>query len=233
MKIGILEAGHLPDEMSKQFGAYPDMCAKMLAGNGFEFEAFAVVDGIFPDSVTSADGWLITGSRHGSYEALDWIAPLEDFIREAYAKSIPLVGICFGHQVLAQALGGVVEKFEGGWSVGPTEYQLQGSDSPVSVIAFHQDQVVKRPKDAKVIGSTPFCAYAMLAYGNKALSIQPHPEFSDAFYEALVEARGRGLIPQELLIKAAEKMGTPLSSAWIFQQFAEFFKQPRATTVAQ
>ncbi len=228
MKIGILEAGHVLSALSEEFGSYPEMFASFLAGYGFEFETYSVVDGIFPQSATSADGWLITGSRYGAYEDLDWIEPLEVLIRDAYARSIPIVGVCFGHQILAQALGGVVEKFDGGWSVGPTDYRLEGVENPVSVMAFHQDQVVKPPKDAKVIGSTPFCENAVLVYGNKALSIQPHPEFSDDFFAALLEKRGRGLIPQDLLDSAADKIGVPLSGDWVSDQMAAFFKQPRA-----
>ena len=68
---------------------------------------------MFPEGIHDADGWLITGSRHGAYEDHPWIPPLEEFIRDAYAAQVPLVGICFGHQIIAQAMGGKVEKYQG------------------------------------------------------------------------------------------------------------------------
>jgi GMP synthase-like glutamine amidotransferase len=78
----------------------------------------------FPKDIHDCDGWLITGSRFGAYEDHPFIPPLEDFIRAAYAAHVPVVGICFGHQIIAQAMGGKVEKYAGGWSVGPTEYNF-------------------------------------------------------------------------------------------------------------
>ena len=97
MKIGILQTGHVPAELTERHGEYPAMFEAMLAGNGFTFESWAVVDNDFPASIHSADGWLITGSRHGAYEDHPWIAPLEAFIRAAYAAEVPMAGICFGH----------------------------------------------------------------------------------------------------------------------------------------
>ena len=140
MKIGILQCGRSPAMLVSKFGDYDDMCISLL-GMQFETAVYAVLDNDFPDSVQDADGWLISGSRFGVYEDHDWIPPLEDFLRTAYARSIPIVGICFGHQILAQALGGKVEKYSGGWSVGLVEYQMEGAEDPVPINAFHQDQV--------------------------------------------------------------------------------------------
>ena len=128
MKIGILQTGLAPAELAAQSGEYPEMFADLLKGHGFDFASWAVVNGDFPSGPEAADGWLITGSRHGAYDDLPWIAPLEELIRGIVAQERPLVGICFGHQIMAQALGGKVEKFKGGWSVGPTQYTF-GKDN--------------------------------------------------------------------------------------------------------
>ncbi len=94
------------------------------------------MDGIFPAGVKAADGWLVTGSKFGVYESHDWIGLLEEFLREAYAGNVPIVGICFGHQILAQALGGKAEKFKRGWSVGVEAYSLDGHCEEARLIAW-------------------------------------------------------------------------------------------------
>ena len=126
MKIGILQTGHAPDALIDDTGDYDEMFRDLLGGHGFTFATFAVVDGQFPDSAKDADGWLITGSRHGAYDDLPWIPPLEDLIRDIHARGLPLIGVCFGHQIIAQALGGKVEKFKGGWAIGRTTYDQGG-----------------------------------------------------------------------------------------------------------
>lgn len=227
MKIGILQTGHITPELAEDFAAYPKMFEQLLDGNDFTFESWAVVDGQFPADIHTADGWLVTGSKHGAYEDLPWIAELEDFLRDAYAAAVPIIGICFGHQVLAKALGGRVEKFEGGWSVGRTRYQMEGMPEGVSLMAWHQDQVTKLPDEARVIGSSPFCENAMLAYGDKALTIQPHPEFRPDFVEGLIRTRGKGVVPDPLLEEAGASLDAPLSDRSIAEQMAAFFKKPR------
>ncbi|MFD0987966.1 type 1 glutamine amidotransferase [Methyloligella solikamskensis] len=222
MKIGILETGHTPDEIRGSQGDYDDLFRAFLADKGLEFETYPVVDGVFPDSPNEADGWLITGSKHGAYEDHPWIPPLEEFIRAAYADSIPVVGICFGHQIVAQALGGKVVKFDGGWSVGATEYHLKGGEE-ARLIAWHQDQVVELPPEAEVEGYSEFCRYAVLRYGDKALTIQPHPEFTPTFSRALLEARGSTL-PYDIAENAAASFDLPLDREAFSEQIADFFR---------
>ena len=225
MKIGILQTGLVPDGMAEKTGEYPDMFARLLANQGFEFESWAVVDGVFPKGPEEADGWLITGSRHGVYEDHAWLPPLRDLIRAIYASERPLVGVCFGHQVIAQALGGTVEKFAGGWSVGPTRYRF--GDQERLIHAWHQDQVITLPEGAEVVAESDHCRYAALLYPGHAYTVQPHPEFNDAYAGALLRERGPGVVPQADLDAASSQLGTPLDSALIAEQFATFFKQGR------
>lgn len=225
MKIGILQAGHAPEALVENLGDYDAMFQKLLGGHGFEFETFNVVDMEFPDSIDMADGWLITGSKHGAYEDHAFIPPLEDLIRSVKSSGQPMIGVCFGHQIIAQALGGIVEKFDGGWSVGRTEYQM--GDDTVAVNAWHQDQVIKRPEGAKVIASSDFCENAALVYDDQIWTIQPHPEFSASFVHGLITTRGRGLVPEDQLAAATNILNDPNDSPEIGQKMATFFKQER------
>ncbi|MDA5093964.1 type 1 glutamine amidotransferase [Aliiroseovarius sp. KMU-50] len=222
MKIGILQAGHSPDEMRDGVGDYGELFTKLLDGHGFEFKIFSVVDGEFPSGIDVADGWLITGSKFGAYEDHDWIPPLEDLIRDIRTADLPLVGVCFGHQIIAQALGGKVEKFSGGWSVGNTEYDF-GTET-LALNAWHQDQVTSLPTGAEVIASTDFCENAAFVIGEKILTIQPHPEFTSEFISGLIEHRGRGNVPDTQLDRASETLSSPNDNIKFAARMAETLK---------
>lgn len=225
MKIGILITGHPPEELSAN-GRYDAYFQRLLGSEDFTYQTWSVVDGDMPDDVHDADGWLITGSRHGVYEDHPWIAPLEQFIRDCYTARVPMIGVCFGHQIIAQAMGGKVEKFDKGWSIGNVVYQIDGA--PYAINAWHQDQVVEKPQTAEVIGSTDFCANAALVYDDLFWTIQPHPEYQSDFIEGLIEHRGKGVVPEALLTQAKERLDAPLDSDRIAEQMRAFFKKERA-----
>ena len=224
MRIGILKCGQSPEVLRGELGDYDTMFERLLAGRGFDFATWHVEAMEFPASVHEADGWLLTGSRHGTYEEHAFIPPLEDFIRRAYAAGVPLVGICFGHQIIAQALGGRGEKFPGGWSIGPQDYDFDGET--VTLNAWHQDQVVERPQDARVVASSGFCTNAALVYGDRAFTVQAHPEFDDAMIHGLIEHRS-DTVPSELVAEALTHMDDAAQSKLIADRIEAFFKAPR------
>jgi GMP synthase (glutamine-hydrolysing) len=223
MKIGILQTGHSPDEVRGDLGDYSDMFARLLGGHGFDFVTYNVVDGEFPAGPADADGWLITGSKHGAYEDHAWIPPLEALIRAIRDAGKPLIGVCFGHQIIAQALGGRVEKFAGGWAVGPTTYDFDGDT--LTLNAWHQDQVTALPEGAKVLASNDFCANAALAYGDTILTIQPHPEFGAPLIQGLITHRAPGVVPADQIAAARDRLDTPLDSTRFADRMAAFFKR--------
>ncbi|PCJ05901.1 MAG: glutamine amidotransferase [Rhodobacteraceae bacterium] len=226
MKIGILQTGHAPDALIETAGDYDQMFCTLLDGHGFEFETFAVLDGIFPSGADVADGWLITGSKFGVYEDHAWIPPLEDLIRAIHAQALPMIGICFGHQIIAQALGGTVEKYAGGWAVGRVEYQQDGQT--LALNAWHQDQVTTLPQGACVLAGSDFCTNGILAYGDTIWTLQPHPEFNRSFVAGLIEKRGRGVVPDAILDAATNALDGSLNTAEIAAFMAAFFTKERA-----
>ena len=224
MHIGILQTGHVPAELAQTHGDYDRIFPRFLAGRNFTFSTYPVVDMVFPEDVHAAEGWLITGSRHGVYEDHPWIPPLEDFIRRACDKRIPLVGICFGHQIVARAFGAHVAKFDGGWVVGRQSYRFR--DQQVPLYGWHQDQVLTLPEGAELIASSAFCEYAALAYGDRALTLQPHPEFNADFILGLMEKHAAGAVPDDLLAKARETMGQPVEPGFAADMITEFLQKP-------
>ena len=223
MLIGILQTGHAPDALRPTHGDYPDLFERLLAGQGLTFRTWAVVDMDFPIGPEAADGWLITGSRHGAYEDHAFIPPLEDLIRGIRDSRRPLVGICFGHQIIAQALGGKVEKFPGGWSVGRTEYDWGGER--VALNAWHQDQVTVRPEGARVCATSDFCENAALVYGDSIFTVQAHPEFHNGFVAEMIEKRGRGLVPDPLLDAAKARVDVPVDDRRLADDIGRFFRE--------
>ena len=192
MKIGIIECGLMPAPLRARHGSYPEMFRTQLQPLLPEarFETISVVQGEALGAPEARDAWLLTGSRHGVYDDLPWIATLKDFIRDAAVRQRPMVGVCFGHQILAEALGGKVEKAAQGWRVGMEQYStsLGGNTETVAMPAFHQDQIVVPPPGAAVVAQSPACAYAGLRYTDAPiLSLQFHPEFSRPYLADLID----------------------------------------------
>ena len=212
MRIAILETGRINAEIADRFARYPDMFRAMFDSatrqgggrHGLELVEVPVVDGVIPDDVNAFDGYLVTGSAAGVYDDFDWIAPLMAFLRKVHAADKPLVGICFGHQVIAQALGGQTDKWHDGWGLGVYDVAIDNTPSwmpstdGVSLIHIHQDQVTKLPADATPIGSTSFCSNAMFHIGDNVFCMQGHPEFTADYTGALMTARRSTMGPDRV-----------------------------------
>ncbi|MEW7006562.1 type 1 glutamine amidotransferase [Lentilitoribacter sp. EG35] len=197
VRVGLLQTGDQGEAIAAKYRSNADLFKTMLDGQGFEFDVYEVNRGKLPISVHAADSYLITGSQHGVYEKLAWISELEQFVRDCFVAIKPVVGICFGHQVMAQALGGKVEKFKDGWALGRQEYRdFDGKIFPIN--AFHQDQVLAAPADSTLILTSDFCACAALSYGERGLSFQGHPEMDAEFILDLLDVKADFLAPHQI-----------------------------------
>ena len=192
MKVAILETGVPPEPLADEFGSYPDMFQQLL-GPGFEVETYDAQGAQLPEPKAHG-AYLITGSPAGVYDPLPWIEPLMAFIRSA--AEAKMIGVCFGHQVMAQALGGQVIKSPKGWAAGLQRYEIvhpqrwTNGERQIAVPASHQDQVVVQPPGTDIVAASDFTPFAALAWKDRpAISFQFHPEFSPAYARGLIVKR--------------------------------------------
>jgi len=196
LKLGILKTGRPPKPAIERFGTYPDMFMNLLGRDAYAWRTYAVDEGELPSRPEDCDAYLITGSSAGVYDPLPWIEEAAAFLRAAKGKAA-LVGVCFGHQLMAQAFGGKVIQSPKGWGVGEQVYEILQAepwmDAPplrIRLPASHQDQVIEKPPAADVFAGSEFTPYAGLVWRDQpAISIQPHPEFDPAYAISLIEHR--------------------------------------------
>ena len=212
MRVAILETGAPSAALAERFGDYPSMFERLLELG--PLPSFQVNQGAWPKSVGDYDAYVVTGSPAGVYDPLPWIAELKSFLRAAKGQAA-LVGVCFGHQVMAEAFGGHVIKSPKGWGVGLHTYAVgerqdwMDAAPTFSLSASHQDQVVEPPPGATVVAGSDFCPNGMLAYGDEAISLQLHPEFAPDYSIALIAGRRGDRIPEDLAERAIESLRRP------------------------
>jgi len=240
MLIGILETGRPAPALASEHGTYTAMVATLLsAGDGvMQFKNFAVLEDQFPQGVEDCDGYVVTGSRFSAMDETPWMLRLEQFLRDAIARKRPVFGICFGHQILAKALGGEVRQAEQGWQLGLQSYQVTQkpdwmADAPESLRmnAIHQDQVVRAPAGAELIATAPNCPIAGLVYGEDAVSFQAHPEFTLDFERSLLATYAGVTLPKDEAKAALETVkakGAETDSSQIAQMIRRFFLKRKA-----
>ena len=201
MKIGILCTDDVRPELVKTYGDYPSMfeCflhASNVSKTSLFFKTYEAHKGEFPESIHDEDAFLITGSKLSVYDKVDWINSLERFIGKLFSSNKKIVGICFGHQIIAQSLGGKVEKSQNGWQIGirtahsvATPSEKQNNLGQFNLIYSHQDEVTSAPEAAEISASTETCQNVMMKIGNNVLTFQGHPEFSVEYALKLLKLR--------------------------------------------
>lgn len=198
MKIALLGCDDAPEQLRHLGGTYREMFERLLTPHipDAEFRWYDVVKGDLPDSADAADAYVCTGSRFSVYDDAQWIGKLKAFVRKLNDEEKPFVGICFGHQVLAEALGGSVKPAPQGWGVGvhdmavvKPEPWMEPQQDHARIQYMHGDQVMKLPPGSEVLARAGHCEVAMFRVGENMLGIEGHPEFPAPYVEALIRAR--------------------------------------------
>ena len=202
LNICILETDVLRPELVEQYHGYGRMFETLFAHQPIpaQFTVFNVMNGEYPPVDARYDAYLVTGSKADSFATDPWIETLKAFLLERYQRGDKLLGICFGHQLLALLLGGKAERATQGWGVGTHEYTLANRAAwmtpeieTLTLLISHQDQVTALPQDASVVASSEFCPFAAYQIGNQVLCFQGHPEFIHDYSRALLDIRQQHL----------------------------------------
>jgi len=198
MRLGILKTDDVRPEWVDEFGEYPDMFMRLLreADPQLEFSVYDVQNGDYPRDIDDVDAYLLTGSKASVYDDEAWIHNLMAFVRELHAQKKPLVGICFGHQLVAQALGGLVEKSSKGWGAGLHTHTFtkmpawhDGDVADLDILVSHQDQVTRAAQGSEVLAGSEFCENAVCQLGDHILTFQGHPEFLSSYARVVMDSR--------------------------------------------
>lgn len=237
MKIGILKTDTVRPEWVPTFGEYPDMFVDLLRAEDptLEFVVFDVEQNQFPASIDVADCFLMTGSKSSVYDDKAWIRRLEDLVREIHAAKKKFVGICFGHQLVARALGGRAEKAPQGWGVGVHAATFEalpewhdGEAPEFRVLVSHQDQVLEPAPGAVTLAGSDFCPNAVCQLGEHILTFQGHPEFVKGYSREIMELR-RELIGEDNYVNGLASLNDELDSQRMARWILTFLREEAAS----
>lgn len=235
MKIGLLQCDDVAQQLQPMHGNYPQMFEDLLRAQipDLHMITYRVMDGEYPTDPAECQAYLTTGSKYGVNDGLAWVDVLEDFVRQLWQDRIPLIGVCFGHQLMAKALGGEVGKSEKGWGVGVSFNQVMTRKSwmepwqdKLDLIVSHQDQVIRLPSGvgAEVLVSSIFCPYYVVQYEQHFLSVQGHPEFCKAYSRDLMEMR-KGAIPDARLREGHASLNAEVDADLMMRWVLNFLAQ--------
>lgn len=226
MRLGLLVCDHVRPEFRHISGDYEDMFRRLFDDHPeVEVVIYDVIGGHLPADPQECDAWITTGSRFSVNDDEPWIRRLEDFVRDVAKSGIPFVGVCFGHQLIAKALGGSVAKSDRGWGVGAKGVTVRedlGLGGSYTVLTSHQDQIATLPPGAEILGWNEHCPVSMIGVGSTMLGIQGHPEFEAAYSKALMDSRRGRLIPEDTVDAGMETLDEPTDSGRLASWILDF-----------
>lgn len=232
MKAAILQFDYIREKYLNRFGDYPEMIKQMFkrADPPVSFDTYDCKDGQFPSDINKYDFYITTGSKTSAFEELEWVEKSIQFIQllDKYKKK--LIGICFGHQLMAMALEGKVERSEKGWGVGIARNRVVTNPewmskkiSKIDILVSHQDQITELPSDTMVIAESDFCPFFVVQWGGYFLSIQGHPEWNRDYSRTLMNDR-RAIIPADIIDSALDSLEIEPGNATFMQWVVDFVK---------
>jgi len=198
MKIGILNSDTVQIDGAAEFGQYPEMFSKVFwtVDPNIQFKTYEVQYNDYPQDINECDAYLITGSKASCYDNVQWIHALKQFIKALHKNKKKLIGVCFGHQIIAEALGGSVGKSPSGWHAGvdsiflnndALEYGDQGKK--YNLVFSHQDEVKRLPRNATLIAESASCPIGMFLIENHIFCTQGHIELDKKFARMIYDFR--------------------------------------------
>ncbi|MFP6584922.1 MAG: GMP synthase [Candidatus Hydrogenedentota bacterium] len=232
MKIGILKTDDVRESLVDDFGEYPDMFGRLLheVDATIECVGYDVLRLEYPDDVDEVDAYLITGSKASVYDDEEWIRRLGRFVQKLHRRKKKLIGICFGHQLVAHVLGGRTEKSSEGWLIGVQRHALNdeglaltGLTEGFDVICSHQDQVVVPAIGSVTLAGSEKCPVAMCRVGDHILTIQGHPEFSPEYSRNLFSLR-REQLGDQLVDEGINSLKVAVDNERMARWIVDFFR---------
>ncbi|WP_312932420.1 amidotransferase [Pseudomonas sp.] len=233
LRICILETDVLRPELTAQYQGYGRMFEQLFSRQTIaaEFRVYNVMNGHYPSDDERFDAYLVTGSKADSFASDPWIETLKAYLLKLYARGEKLLGVCFGHQLLALTLGGNAERADKGWGVGTHRYRLaahapwmDAQVTELTLLISHQDQVTRLPEGATVIASSDFCPNAAYHIGDQVLCFQGHPEFVSDYSRALLDAR-QDHLGDEVYARAIASLATDHQGDLVGEWMLRFIQQ--------
>ncbi len=225
LTLGLLQCGFVHPDALHHGGDYPELFAGLFEPLGISVRPYEVYKGEIPNSLSDCQGWITSPSRSSVYDQSPWINSALEIVRELVSDQHRFAGICFGHQLIAQAFDGVVQRSPGGWGVGLKRYEILKQHhwmsppaSSITLVASHEDQVTRLPTGGELFATAPYCPLAGFTLGTNTLAIQPHIEFTPEISATLTELR-RDLIGHKLASEALASLSQhcdrTLVAGWI------------------
>ncbi|HZJ94881.1 MAG TPA: amidotransferase [Thiopseudomonas sp.] len=240
LQVCILEADDLHPSLESEFVSYGQMFQRLFSGQGVDVacQIFNVVAGQYPANGQRFDAYLVTGSKADSFANDPWIVTLREYLAERYQSGDVLLGVCFGHQILALVLGGTTQRSDKGWGIGMHRYRLKHkpawlteAEDEFQLLISHRDQVTDLPEQATLLASSEFCENAGFVVGQQVLCFQGHPEFTHEFSRGLLKLRESIYCPEHFQ-QAKQSLACEHDGQLVAQWMLSFVQTAKEHTAA-
>ncbi|WP_339669740.1 amidotransferase [Dasania marina] len=206
MKLCVLENDVIDEVVADRYPSYGALFTDLFrsARPDIEVDVFDAMNMHYPESFDDYDAVLLSGSRCDAFGQDEWVLELKKRTEQLMAEKKKLIGVCFGHQLIALILGAEMGRAPQGWGMGSMSYSWNKESSPIalegegfSLLVSHQDQVLTEPKGATIIASSEFCPIAAFTVDDNVICFQGHPEFVEGYSEYVINKRKASLSEEQ------------------------------------